>query len=52
MSFIAPPPSPWLPEHVAGIARQTGWALPVIGQADVSPLIAGQDLWGHVADRA
>lgn len=38
-------PSPWLPEHVAGIARQHDAALPVILGQDVVPMLPDHVVW-------
>ena len=35
----------WSAADVAGIAVQAHWALPVIGGADVTPIVPGMDLW-------
>jgi levansucrase len=45
MSAISSTPSHWSVAAVAGIADQTGAALPVIGAGDVTPVVPGMDLW-------
>ena len=37
--------SRWLPRHVAGIAHQTGWAIPAITAPDVARIVPDRDVW-------
>ncbi|WP_066545857.1 MULTISPECIES: glycoside hydrolase family 68 protein [unclassified Sphingomonas] len=39
------PTTPWTVDHVRRIATQSGADLPLIGAADVQPMIPGMDLW-------